>query len=90
MSTPAPTQSLGQQLLTLIENDALTSFGPPLLTFLQAVQAAQGDPIKITAAWVQLQGGIVGAAPSALGGLESQLAGIIAAKIQAAIAKAKG
>lgn len=79
MTTP----SIGQQILTLVESEALTAFGTPLLTFLTQVQAATGDPIKIAAAWVQLQGGIVGAAPSALGGLESQLAAILAAKIQA-------
>lgn len=73
----------GQALLTLVENDALIAFGGPLLTFLNGVQAANGDAVKITAAWVQLQGNIVAAAPGALGSLESQLASSIAAKIVA-------
>lgn len=80
--------SVGQQLLALVENDALTAFGPPLLAFLSAVEAAQGDKIKQAAAFVKLQGDAVAAAPAALGGLESQLAALLATKIQALIAKA--
>lgn len=87
MSTTTPTTSAGQQFLTLLKNDALLSFGPPLLTFLTNVSAAGGDPIKLTAAWVQLQGNAIEAAPTALAGLESQLATLIATKLQAAIAK---
>lgn len=74
--------SLGQTLLSLIEADALQSFGTPLLTFLQGVQAASGDPLKLTTSWVKLQGDLIAAAPGALGGFESQLAGLIATKIQ--------
>jgi hypothetical protein len=74
--------SLGQQLLSIIETDALVNFAPPLLTFLTAVQAANGDPIKLGVAWVKLQGDAVAAAPTALGGLEGQLAALLAAKVQ--------
>jgi len=87
MSATPPT--VGQALLTFIENDLLLSAGPPLLTFLTAVQAAAGDPIKIAAAWVALQGNLVGGAPAAVGGIETQLAAIIASKIQAALTKAQ-
>lgn len=86
MSTPTPT--FGQTLLALIENEAVLSFGPALITFFQQVQAANGDKVKEATAWIQLQGGLIGAAPNALGGLESQLAGIILAKLQALEAKA--
>ena len=75
--------SVGAQVLAFIEADALTSFGTPLLTFLTAVQAAQGDPIKQGAAFVQLQGNLVAASPTALAGLENQLAQVLATKIQA-------
>jgi hypothetical protein len=81
--------SVGQTLLTLLEDNALISFGPPLVSFFTAVAAANGDPIKEGAAWVALQGALVGAAPTALGGLESQLATIIAQKIQALVTAAK-
>jgi hypothetical protein len=86
---PAPKLSVGQQLLSLIENDGLVTFGPPVLSFLQSVQTAQGDPFKESVAWVALQGELVKAAPAALGGLESQLAGIIAAKVQARLTQAQ-
>lgn len=86
MSTPDPT--LGQTILAFIEGDALRAFGAPLLTFLQAEAAAAGDPIKMSAAFIALQGGIVGAAPGALGTLESQLATALATKLQAVIAAA--
>ena len=84
MSTPTPT--LGQTLLSLIEQDGLTAFGIPLLNFLTAVQAAAGDPVKISAAFIGLEGALIAAAPSALGGLEAQLTGLLAAKLQAKIA----
>jgi len=83
MSTPVPTQNLGQELLSILKTQALTSFGGPILSFLQAIEAANGDPIKQGAAWVKLQGDAIGAAPTALGGLEGELAAILAAKVQA-------
>jgi len=85
MSTPAPT--LGQTLISLIEQDGLIAFGGPLLNFLTAVQTANGDQVKIAAAFIGLQGAVIAAAPGALGGLETQLAGILAAKLQALQAK---
>ena len=87
MSTPSPT--FGQQILTLIESDILISFSGPLLSFLTAVQTAAGDPIKISTAFIALQGNIVGAAPSSLGALESQIAGSLAAKLTALQASLK-
>jgi hypothetical protein len=80
--------TIGSTLLTLLEDDALLSFGTPLVGFFTSVAAANGDPIKEGAAWVALQGALIGAAPSALGGLESQLATIIATRIQALVTKA--
>jgi hypothetical protein len=74
--------SIGQTLLTLLEDDALLSFGTPLVNFFTSVASANGDPLKVGAAWVALQGALVGAAPGALGGLESQLATLIATKVQ--------
>lgn len=88
MSTPTPVATTGQAILTLIESDALTILGKPILTFLTQVQAANGDPLKEGAAWIQLQGGIVGAAPEFIGGLESQLAALLAAKLQSKMAAA--
>lgn len=89
MSNAAPTASAGAALLDLVKNDALLAFAPPLVTFLQNAQAAAGDPVKISAAFVQLQGDIVGHAPSAIAGLETQLAGSLAAKLTALLASAQ-
>ena len=86
MSSPAPAQV---SLLQMLENDVLLSAGPALLTFLTNVQAAQGDVLKQAAAWVQLQGNLIQAAPALVGSIEGQLASTIAAKIQAAVTKAK-
>lgn len=86
MSTPNPVPT--PSVLTLLEDTALLSFGPPLVAFFTSVAAANGDPIKEGAAWVALQGALVGAAPTALGSFESQLATIIATKVQALVAKA--
>jgi hypothetical protein len=78
--------SNGQAFLALIESDLLTAAGQPLLSFLTAFGAAGGDPIKVTLAWVKLQGDLLGGLP----GLESQLAVQIAqaltTKIEAALA----
>jgi len=73
-------------IIALIENDALVSFGQPILTFLTAVESAQADPVKIATAFVKLQGDLVAAAPGALAGLESQIASAIATKLQAKLA----
>lgn len=71
------------QLEALLEGDLVMSYGPALIKFLQNIQASQGDRVKQAAALVQLQGDVIGASPFALGGLESQLAQVIAARIQA-------
>ncbi len=83
MSTPVPT--VAQDLLTLVKSDVLITFGAPLLTFLGQLQAANGDPIKTGAAWIQLQGAAIGVAPSFVGQIETQLAAALAAKIQGAM-----
>lgn len=78
----AGTTSWLDQLKNLLEGDLVLNFGPPLITFLQNIAAANGDKVKDMAALVQLQGDIMGHAPFAIGGLETQLAQIIAARIQ--------
>lgn len=83
-STPSPT--VAQDLLALVKSDVLTSFGGPLLVFLTQLQVAGADPIKIGAAWIQLQGAAIGAAPSLVGQIEAQLASALATKLQAAMA----
>ena len=96
MSTPSPVPNPLQALLTFIETDALSTFATPLLTFLQADAAAGGDILKIEAALIALQGDIVAAVPKALPGLvaelgvvNSQLALLLAAKLQARISASK-
>lgn len=58
MSTPTPVSN-GQTLLALLQNDALLSFGPQVLTLLGDVQAAKLDPLKVGAAWLKFQGAIM-------------------------------
>lgn len=82
---PTSNSNLGQVILDFIKTDALTTFGKPLLTFLTAVEAANGDKLKEMAAVIQLQGNLVAAAPTALGEVESQIASALAAKLQAAM-----
>lgn len=87
MSTTAQ-PDVGQAILKLIESDALLDFGPALGTFGQQIVASNGDKLKQAAAVVQLQGGLIGAAPAALGGLESRLASIVVSKVSALTASA--
>lgn len=84
MSTPSPT--LGQQLLSFIEQDGLTTFGVALLNFLNAEVVAQGDPIKMAAAFIALEGNLIAQGPAFLAGLETQLAQLLAAKLSAKLA----
>jgi hypothetical protein len=76
MSTPTPTD--GQTLLSLIESDLLMNAGTPLLTLIEALDAANLNPFAIVAAWGQF----VGNMEPALLKLEAQIAGQILAAIQ--------
>ena len=75
-STPSP--STGAALLTVIESDLLTHAGTPLLTLIEALNAARSDPFAITAAWGQFVGNI----QPALIAFEQQVQGQILAAIQ--------
>jgi hypothetical protein len=67
----------GQQILAVLESDFLTAAGQPLLNFLQAVEK-NPNPLALGAAWLQLTGELIGAAPT----LEAQIATQIAAALQ--------
>jgi hypothetical protein len=77
--------STGQAFLAVIESDILTAAGSPLLAFLTEFGAAGGDPIKITLAWVKLQGGLIGGLPGVEVALAQQIATALQAKLVAAI-----
>jgi len=74
-------------ILTVIEGDLLAAEGGPLITFLTAFGAAAGDPVKIAAAWVGLQGSFVASLPQLEATLSQQIATALTAKLQAAIGK---
>ena len=79
----------GQAILAILESDVLTTEGTPILTFLTAFGAAAGDPLKITAAWIQLQGALIGGLPGVETALAQQIAQALQAKLVAAIAAAQ-
>lgn len=81
--------SAGQQILAVLELDFLTAAGAPLLTFLSAAGAANGDPLKLSAALVALQGSLIGQLPSFEATLSQQIATALQAKLAAAIAAAQ-
>lgn len=81
--------SVGQQILAVLELDFLTAAGQPLITFLGAVGAAAGDPLKISAALVALQGSLIGQLPTFEASLSQQIATALQAKLAAAIAAAQ-
>lgn len=89
MNTTNTVLTAGKALLTLIESDLLIDAGPALATFGQQIVASNGDKLKQAAAVVQLQGALIGAAPSALGGLESELASIVVSKVQQLVSTAQ-
>jgi hypothetical protein len=80
-STVSP---VNNDLLTLLKGDVLTTYGPPLLAFLQAIIGAAGDPAKIGVAWLQLQANLIAASPTILAEIEAQLAQVLVVKIQSA------
>jgi len=81
-------EAAGKAILVLAENDALTTFGPAIVTFGTAVEGANGDPLKEAMAWLQFRVSLIAAAPNALGALEGQLASLVVGKVQALMAKA--
>jgi hypothetical protein len=85
MTTPAQ----GNAILALLQSDLLTAAGTPLLTFLTAMKTAGTNPLAIAAAWVQLQGELVGAAPGLESALSAQIFGALQTKLAATIAAAQ-
>ncbi len=85
--TTSPVLSAGQQFFGMVLKDMLTIGGGPLLTFLNSFSAAAGDPVKIEAALLALQGAEIGQLTPFEALLSSQIAGALSAKLQAAMAK---
>ena len=80
--------TFGQALLQLIVSDGLVAVATPLANFGAAEAAANGDPIKLGAAAIALEANLFAAAPTALGGLETQLATALTARVAAKVAGA--
>jgi hypothetical protein len=81
--------SLGKVILAVLESDALTIEGPPVIAFLTDVGNAAGDTLKLAAAVVKLQGAVVGTLPQLEATLSQQLAAALTTKISALIASAQ-
>lgn len=81
-------EAAGKAILVLAENDALTTFGPAIVTFGTAVEAANGDPLKEAMAWLKFKVDLMAAAPNALGTLQGELMALVVGKVQALMAKA--
>lgn len=81
--------SVGNEILQLVEGDVFTEAGPAILGFLNDEAKANGDPFKMAAAWVKLQGAMVAAAPNLEGDAVTQLSEIIAGKIANVFGKAQ-
>lgn len=81
--------SIGKTILAVLESDALTSEGPIVLSFLTDFAAAAGDPLKIMAAVVKLQGAVTGSLPQIEATVSVQLAAALTTKLQALIATAQ-
>lgn len=79
----------GKLILAVLLSDALETEGPVVITAINQVGAARGDPFKLAAAWVQFQGAVVGALPSLEADVSEQIATALTAKIQDAINKAQ-
>jgi len=82
-TTVVPVAKPAQAFLSLLLSDLLGAGGTPILTFLAAFGAANGDPLKIEMAWIALQGGEVGQVPTFESLLSNQIATALAAKVQA-------
>jgi hypothetical protein len=83
MTTTVPVAKPAQAFLSLLLSDLLGAGGTPILTFLAAFGAANGDPLKIEMAWIALQGGEIGQVPTFESMLSNQIATALAAKVQA-------
>ena len=81
--------SPGSAILAVLESDALTAEGPPLIKFLTAFAAAAGDPLKISAAYIELQGAVIGTLPTLETTLAQQISAVLTQKLQAAITAAQ-
>jgi len=81
--------SAGSVILAVLESDALATEGPPLIKFLTAVGSAGGDPLKLGAAVVALQGDVIGTLPTLEATLSAQIASALTAKLTAAISAAQ-
>jgi len=77
--------NVGQAIVGVLESDLLTSFGPQLVTLIQNVQAAQLDPLKVSAAWLQFLGAIAPALVQFEVTAANQILSLILAKIQPAV-----
>jgi hypothetical protein len=87
VSTPnpvvAPSTSVQSEILAVLKQDVFGVLEQPLLTFLTALSAAQGDRIKIAAAFLQFEGNLAPALPAFIAELEQQLAAWLTARIEA-------
>jgi hypothetical protein len=79
----------GSAVSGVLASDALTAEGPPLIKFLTAFGAAAGDPLKISAAFVGLQGDVIASLPQLETTVIQQITTQLTAKLQAAIAAAQ-
>lgn len=80
---------MNSAILGVVTSDILTAEGPVLIKFLTAFGAANGDPLKLTAAWIGLQGDVVASVPGLEATLSQQIAAALTAKLQATIAAAQ-
>lgn len=81
-------QNVGQALLAMLENDVLTTFGPPILEFLQQVKQSP-DPINQAGQFAKLTGGLIAALPKAEIVLAQQISGILITRLNSLLAKAQ-
>jgi hypothetical protein len=80
--------STGQAILAVLESDLLTAAGAPLLAFLTNVKA-NPTPLNEAAQWIQLQGALVGAAPSLEETVVIQAITALTTKLQTLMANAQ-
>lgn len=83
------TTKAGSAILGVLESDTLAVEGPAIIAFLTDFGAAAGDPLKLSAAFVKLQGAFVGSLPQLEATISQQIAAALTAKLQALIAAAQ-
>jgi hypothetical protein len=76
-------------ILGVLASDTLLAEGPALIKFLTAFGAAAGDPLKLSAAFIALQGDVIGSLPGLETTLIQQITAVLTAKLQAAITAAQ-